>query len=167
MDTKENKGDSSVVEYSSCLSHVEDGDDFYRRSRSGSAVDCGDDEDNDHCDEEATGLVVVHRPQNHSFNHNSNDDDEDGSEPFVIEYPDHRQRRSSVFRKTLFSDRSLTFRGIVLIEHGFPIKLLKFTLYTYAGIWTMFYWVRWMVRTENFGRLFDLSELLTKKSNSM
>jgi hypothetical protein len=141
---KESQGDSSVVEYSSCLSHVEDGpDDNYQHSGS-SAIDCCDEAADDHCEEEATGLVAV-RPRDHGVNHN----DDDGSEPFMmIEYPNPHRRAAaaSVFRKTLFSDRSnLTFRGIVFIERGFPIQLLKFTLYTYAGIWILFYWVRWMV----------------------
>jgi hypothetical protein len=51
-----------------------------------------------------------------------------------------------IFRTTLLSDDTIKVYNILFAESAFAIKLCKFTVFTFIGIWTMFYFVRFMVR---------------------
>lgn len=49
------------------------------------------------------------------------------------------------FRQTLFPDDFIQVYNITFAEGPFAIKFFKFTILTLLGIWTMFYFVRFMV----------------------
>ena len=53
---------------------------------------------------------------------------------------------NSIFRTTFVSDDTIKVYNILFAENAFAIKLCKFTLFTFIGIWMMFYFVRFMVR---------------------
>ena len=53
---------------------------------------------------------------------------------------------NSIFRTTFVSDDTIKVYNILFAESAFAIKLCKFTLFTFIGIWMMFYFVRFMVR---------------------
>jgi hypothetical protein len=51
------------------------------------------------------------------------------------------------FRQTLFPDNVIQVYTVTFAEGPFAIKFFKFTMLTFIGIWTMFYFVRFMVRS--------------------
>lgn len=51
------------------------------------------------------------------------------------------------FRQTFFPDDVIKVYSITFAEGPFAIKFFKFTILTFVGIWTMFYFVRFMVRS--------------------
>ena len=53
---------------------------------------------------------------------------------------------NSLFRTTFLADDTIKVYNIVFAENAFAIKLCKFTIFTFIGIWMMFYFVRFMVR---------------------
>ena len=56
------------------------------------------------------------------------------------------RRYNSLFRTTFLADDTIKVYTIVFAENAFAIKLCKFTIFTFIGIWMMFYFVRFMVR---------------------
>jgi hypothetical protein len=54
--------------------------------------------------------------------------------------------RYRYWRQTLFPDHVVKVYNITFAEGPFAIKFCKFTIVTFVGIWTMFYFVRFMVR---------------------
>jgi hypothetical protein len=65
----------------------------------------------------------------------------------VIVLSTENDRYQYWFRRTLFPDDVVKVFNIIFAEGPFAIKFFKFTIFTFVGIWTMFYFVRFMVRT--------------------
>jgi hypothetical protein len=99
---------------------------------------------------------------NHCFPNDDDDDNTDGvsyvtatamsQQPMI--FPDYidttYSRYNEIFRRTFFSDDTVKVYNIIFADGPFAIKFFKFTILTFIGIWTMFYFVRFMVSVTIF-----------------
>jgi hypothetical protein len=79
----------------------------------------------------------------------------------------HSRLYNQIFRQTFLTDDTIKlYGGIILIENTFAMKLFKFTIFTFLSIWTMFYFVRFMVRSYTYINIFFILYPIERLPNS-
>ena len=73
------------------------------------------------------------------------DDNSDDAASFVTAAQSVSSPRQWYHQPLLCSDEAIEFRGVRLVDGPEAIRLAKFVGITFAGIWTWYYSVRWLV----------------------